>query len=257
MPATAVQASSALLVHIEGLAADGLGNIYIADADDHRVRKVTPAGVISTVAGNGRAGFSGDGGPGSSAQLHTPYGVAADRDGNLYIADLGNTRIRCVSAAGIITTVAGGGTTKAADGSGQPATSLALTAPRNVAVDYYGTVYFSDFGGNRVFEISETGIAILVAGTGEPGLWGDGGSAPNARLNSPAGLAVDPGGVLYIADSGNARIRTVYRGVIHTLGDGGLAGAIPAWPCNFQQDSQSTPTAVSLSRTSGAIKRCA
>ncbi len=221
-------ANSALLVHIEGLAADFRGNIYIADADDNRVRKVTPAGIISTFAGNGRAGFSGDGGPASTAQLRTPYGVAADRNGNIYIADLGNARVRRVSPDGVIQTVAGGGTTPAWQGDGQPATNLALTSPRNVAVDYYGTVYFSDFGGNRVFEISENGLAILIAGAGEPGFAGDGGAAPLALLSAPAGVAVDPAGVLYIADSGNARIRTVYRGVIHTLGDLGVAGAVPA-----------------------------
>jgi uncharacterized protein (TIGR03437 family) len=223
-------ASLALLLQLEGMATDPWGNLYVSDAADHRVRKITPSGIITTVVGNGHAGFSGDGGPAESAQLRTPYGLAVDRNGNLYVADLGNARIRRITPQGIISTVAGGGVTPAAQADGQPATSVLLTSPRNVATDFYGRVYFSDFGGNRVYQISDTGNLVAVAGTGESGFSGDGGSALRAKLNAPAGLAVDAASNLYVADSGNGRVRKISKGLISTLGDGGVPGGTSSVP---------------------------
>ncbi len=159
-------ATAALLNHLEGVAVDSKGAIYIADTDDHRVRKISPDGAISTVAGIGRAGFSGDGGPATAAQLRTPYGVAADRSGNLYIADLGNARIRRITPDGVISTFAGGGNTPAMQADSLPAASVALNSPRNVATDLAGTLYFSDFGGNRVYQVSAAGNLAVLAGTG-------------------------------------------------------------------------------------------
>jgi uncharacterized protein (TIGR03437 family) len=212
-------ALSALFAHIEGVATDAQGNVFIADADGHRIRRITPGGIVSTIAGTGHAGYSGDGGPAITAQLNTPYGVAADSNGNVYIADLGNARVRRISRDGVISTIAGGGTTAPNQSDGRAATSIALNSPRNVAVDSYGNVFFSDFGGHRVFEIITGGIILRVAGTGQAGYSGDGGAALFAQLNSPAGLAVDSSGALYIADSANGRIRKLVRGLITTVGD--------------------------------------
>ena len=143
------QAVAAQLAQPEGMALDSAGNLYIADAANHRVRKVTPAGVISTVAGNGHPGFSGDNGPASSAQLNQPYDLAMDAAGNLYIADYGNQRVRAIGTNGNITTVAGGGSS-GASGDGGPAVSATLLGPRNVAVDASGNLYISEFNGHRV-----------------------------------------------------------------------------------------------------------
>ena len=214
-------AADALLTHLQGIACDAAGNVYIADADDHRVRKITPDGNISTVAGTGHAGFSGDGGPASAARLNTPYGLAVDRSGNLYIADLGNRRVRRVDTEGRILTIAGGGAKSAAEADGLPAIDASLDSPRNVLPDGYGGVYFSDFGANRVYYISPSGTLLHIAGTGEAGFSGDRGGALFAKLSAPAGLAIDSLGALYIADAGNGRVRRVFHGIIETFGDTG------------------------------------
>lgn len=214
-------ATAALIAHIEGVALDARGNLYIADSDNHRVRRVSPGGTITTVAGTGHAGFSGDGGAAAAAQLNTPYGIAVDSAGNLYIADLGNARVRRVAADGSISTIAGGGTVGGAQSDGHLATEIALKAPRNVVVDYYGQIYLSDFADHRVYQIGGRGVISRLAGTGAAGFGGDGGPALKAQLSSPAGLAVDSWGAVYVADTGNARVRKIYRGVISTLGDSG------------------------------------
>lgn len=189
----------------EGLAVDAAGNIYIADALDHRVRKISPGGVVTTVAGAGRAGFRGDGGPATAARLKAPYGLAVDSGGNLYIADLGNARIRKVSTEGIISTVAGG--------EGE------FVQPRDLAIDAAGNLYISDFGGHSVYRLTPKGVLSRIAGTGSAGSVEDNKAvnAAYASLNSPAGLAVDRSGALYIADSGNHRIRKVTNGILTTV----------------------------------------
>jgi trimeric autotransporter adhesin len=221
-------ALAAALGQPEGIAVDNAGNIYIADAADNRVRKIAPDGSIQTYAGTGRAGFSGDGGPATAAQLSQPYGISLDRAGNLYIADLGNARVRKVSIDGTIQTVAGGGSFPAANsGQGGPATSVEFIQPRNVALDGGGSLFISDFGANQVYSVARDGTLMLAAGTGEPGFSGDNSGALLAQLNAPAGLAVDAAGAVYIADSGNNRVRKVYGGTIitvfHTPGPTGLA----------------------------------
>jgi len=223
-------ATAALINHIEGITCDALGNIYIADADDHRIRKIATNGIITTVAGTGHGGFSGDGGPATSAWLNTPYGLAADRAGNLYIADLGNARIRRIGTDGVIKTIAGGGKRPGSAGDGQLATDIALKQPRNIAIDPFGNIYFSDFGDNRVYQITPSGTLLRAAGNGQAGATGDNGSALDASLNSPAGLSTDSQGAIYVADAGNGRVRRIYRGVITTYGN------IPA----------TTPTGVAL-----------
>src|SRR5690242_1075645 len=159
-------ATAAALSDAQGVALDAAGNVFIADANDHRVRKIAPDGTISTIAGDGFPGSRGDGGPALAARLNTPYGVAVDVAGNLFIADLGNNRVRRVSPDGVITTVPG--TDK-------------LLAPRNVALDAAGTLYISEFGGHRVWRLRSDGVLESVAGNGIPGFAGDGGAARTAE----------------------------------------------------------------------------
>jgi len=216
-------ATSAVLYQAEGIASDAMGNLYISDAADHRVRKVTPAGVISTVAGNGFAGFSGDGGPASAAQLNSPYGLAVDGIGQLYIADLGNARVRRVDLNGNISTVAGGGSLAAGGANdGTEATLLALSAPRNLAWDGAGSIYISDFTGQRVYRLASDGTLTTAAGTGVAGYSGDGMAALNAELAYPAGIAVDRSGALWIGDTQNHLIRKVVNGTITSVASAGL-----------------------------------
>ncbi len=206
-------ALQAALSDAEGVAVDSAGNVYIADANDHRVRKVAPDGTISTIAGSGFPGFAGDGGPAAASRLNTPYGIAIDRAGNLYIADLGNNRVRMVSPAGTITTVSG---------------TEKLQAPRNLALDAMGHLYISEFGGARVWMVASDGTLANIAGTGDPGYAGDGGEATAAQISFPAGLAFDHYGNLFIADSSNNCVRRVSGGIITTvLGTGDAGAALP------------------------------
>jgi uncharacterized repeat protein (TIGR01451 family) len=193
-----------------GLALDSSGNLYISDTDNEVVRKVAPSGIITTVAGNGSFGYSGDGGPATSAKLYGPYGIAVDGAGNLYIADRFNYRVRMVSTSGTITTVAGTGSC-CFGGDGGAATSALLYQPAGVAVDAAGDLFIADYDNNRIRMVTG-GTITTVAGTGAFGYSGDGGAATGAKLYDPAGVAVDGSGNVYIADSGNARIRRVNAG---------------------------------------------
>jgi sugar lactone lactonase YvrE len=201
-----------------GIAVDSAGNLYIADSN--RIRKVSK-GVITTVAGNGTYGFSGDNGPATSAQLFNPQGVAVDAAGNLYIADTYNNRIRKVSG-GVITTVAGNGTSGSRDDN-IPATSAQLNWPYGVAVDAAGNLYIANTYNNRVCKVSG-GMISTVAGNGMHGAGGDNGPATSAQLSWPDGIAVDAAGNLYIADTDNGRVRKVSGGVITTVAGNGAEG---------------------------------
>ena len=215
-PATAAQ-----LNRPTGVALDGAGNLYITDRVNHRIRKVDAAGVISTVAGAGRGGYRGDGGPAVAAQLNYPTGVALDGAGNLYIADWGNDRIRKVDSAGVISTVAGGGS----GGDGGPATAALLNLPGDVALDGAGNLYIADTLNNRIRKVDAAGVISTVAGDGTRGYGGDGGPATAAQLTFPYGVAPDGSGNLYIVDSSNQRIRKVdAAGVITTVAGDGTRG---------------------------------
>ena len=198
-----------------GVAVDALGNVYIADANNHRIRKITTAGTISTVAGTGQAGFSGDGGPAALAQLNRPYGVAVDSAGNLLIADTYNHRVRQVMPDGRISTIAGTGV-KGSIITGQPLTTQ-LMAPRNLAIDSAGNLYIAEFEGHRVKELTVGGEILNVAGTGVAGFNGDSGAALEIQLDHPSGVAVDGVGTLYISDTGNRRLRRVSQGGMLTM----------------------------------------
>jgi sugar lactone lactonase YvrE len=184
------------------------GNLYIADSGNHRVRRVDPSGTITTVAGTGVRGYSGDGGAATAARLKRPGAVAVDGSGRLYIADFGNNRVRRVDAAGKITTVAGNGV-RGFSGDGGLARRAKLDSPSGLALDGSGNLYIADSANNRVRMVSRSGRISTVAGTGKDGFSGDGGKATKARINYPIGLAFGHPGNLYIADSGNHRVRMV------------------------------------------------
>jgi sugar lactone lactonase YvrE len=216
-------ATGAELNYPIGVAVDASGNLYIADAGNNRVCKADRAGVITTVAGNGVPGYTGDAGPANGAELNYPMGVAVDASGNLYIADTKNNRVRMVDRAGIITTVAGTG----AQGSSSngPAISAELNQPTGVAVDKAGNLYIADNQNFCIRKVDTRGSITTVAGNGTEGYGGDGGPATGAELDYPTGVAVDKAGNLYIADARNNRIRKVdARGIITTVAGNGIQG---------------------------------
>jgi sugar lactone lactonase YvrE len=192
-----------------GVAVDAAGNIYVADTYNSVVRKFTVGGNISTFAGTGTYGYSGDGGPAISAQLSYPQAVAVDSAGNVYIVDQGNERIRKVTTNGNISTVAGNGSC-CGFGDGGPATAAALYSPAGVSVDAQGNLFIADSNGQRVRMVSTTGIITTIAGTGNSGYSGDGGLATVAQLNSPSGVALDSSGNVYVADQNNNAIRRLH-----------------------------------------------
>jgi sugar lactone lactonase YvrE len=206
------------------VAVDSGGNVFIADTYNNCIRKVDTGGIITTVAGTGISGFSGDGGAATLAQLSCPYGVAVDAAGNLFISDLLNNRIRKVDASGIITTMAGNGV-QGFSGDGGSAISAELYFPFGIDVDSSGNIYFSDSDNERVRKVSPGGIITTIAGDGTAGYLGDGGPGTSARLDSPNGLSVDSLGNVYVADEGNSRIRAIApSGIITTIAGSESAG---------------------------------
>ncbi len=220
-------ATGALLSNPFGVFADGSGNLYIADTSNQRIRKVDPFGTVTTVAGNGQYGFSGDGGWAIDARLADPIGVCVDGAGNVYVADTFNQRIRRVDASGVITTVVGDGM-KGFSGDGGAATAARLADPTGIFVDAAGALYIADKSNHRVRRVDASGSITTVAGDGVKGFSGDGGAATAAHLADPFGLFVDGAGNLYIADRSNYRIRKVDpSGTISTVageGSGGYSG---------------------------------
>jgi trimeric autotransporter adhesin len=227
-------AASAALNNPLGVAVDAFKNPFIADYANNRVRKVDSFGMISTVAGTGTAGYSGDGGLALSAKLNHPVGVAADVAGDIYVADEGNGRIRKIGTDGVITTVAGNGGA-AYSGEGGPATAAEMGFPSGIAVDGVGNLYIALGALARVCKVDVSGTVSTIAGTGIVGYSGDGGSATAAQLNEPVGVGVDFSGNVFIADEFQNVVRRVNTaGIIATVagnmwggyaGDGGPATA--------------------------------
>lgn len=207
---------------------DTAGNLYIADSGNNVIRKVAAGtGIVATIAGNEIAGYSGDGGPATNAQLNSPSALALDSAGNLYIADAGNNVIRRINTVtGVITTYAGNGKSVDSGDSGPP-TEAGIVAPEGIALDSLGDLYIAEPFSNRIREVVAAAAMIMtVAGTGKAGYSGDGGAAANATLNEPMGVAIDSQGDLYIADALNNVVRRVKAGVISTVvGSGSGAGS--------------------------------
>lgn len=224
----ATQATINTAVHV---ATDLFGNLYIADQNNNRVRKVNSQGIITTFAGNGAQGFSGDGGPATQAALNLPTGVCTDAAGNLYIDDTGNFRVRKVDTSGNITTVAGNGI-EASTGDGGPATQASMYIAIRCVVDASGNLYVTDQSGQKIRMINPSGIISTFAGTGlnagphSLGAYsGDGGPATAAELNNPTAITVDSSGNIYFSDQYNQRIRKVDKnGIITTIAGNGNAG---------------------------------
>jgi uncharacterized protein (TIGR03437 family) len=207
-----------------GVAVDEKGNVYIADMDNNRVRKVDTTGKITTVAGNGNFGYTGDNVAATQTALSSPTAVAVDATGNLYIADLFNSRIRKVNAQGIITTFAGTGV-DGYGGDNGPAIQARIDTPESVAVDRAGNVYIADSASAVVRRVDTAGVITTFAGTGVDGYSGDGGQARLARLSSPRGVVAEAAGNIYVADAGNDRIRQVDpSGMITTVAGNGQTG---------------------------------
>jgi sugar lactone lactonase YvrE len=203
-----------------GVAVDAAHNLFIVDSGNNCIRKVGTNNVITTVAGNGTMGFSGDGGSATNANLASPQNVAVDGFGNLLIADAGNNRIRQVGTNGIIATVAG-----RVPNDGDFATNATLGSASGVAFDAAWNLYIADSHNNRIRKVDTNGIITTVAGNGFPGYSGDGASALGASLNVPSGLTLDASGNLYIADTLNHCIRKVdTNGIISTVAGNGVFG---------------------------------
>ena len=243
-------ANTAKLYNPEGIAVDNAGNVYIADASNHRVRKVDLAGKITTIAGNGTGAFSGDNGPAIAASLYGPVGLAVDSAGIVYIADYLNCRIRAVSqATGIIATVAGNGFC-GYNGDGGPATTTGMSSATSVAVDPGGNLYVVEIN-NRVRKIAAgTGFFSTVAGNGTAGYSGDGGPATLAQLNNAYGVVIDPSGTLFITEDNNYTVRAVnpVTGFITTI-----AGNPSATTYNSAQEGKPAISAAIESPTSIAV----
>ncbi len=196
-----------------GMAVDAAGNLYIADDLNFRIRKVDPSGTITTFAGNGTSGFSGDGGPATAAQLGAVFDVAVDRSGNVFIADLGNARIRKVTPDGRISTVAGTGPSQpnpaASNGDGGPATAAQFSSPDSIAVDAAGNLFIADGDNKRVRKVDSNGIITTIA----------------SGLNYPEGVAVDAGDDVFIAErDGNDVLRVSPSGLTTIYAGNGTAG---------------------------------
>jgi hypothetical protein len=203
-----IQATAAELYSPTGVAVDASGNLYIADFANERIRKVNTTGVISTVAGNGTWGYTGDNGQATVAELADPWSVAVDSSGNLYLTEISDSRVREVKTSGLISTVVGDGTNGFTGDSG-PASDASLNGPTGIALDAAGDLFIADTGNNRVREVNHSSqIITTFAGNGTGNFAGDNGQASAAELDSPAGVALDSAGDLFIADGSN-RVREV------------------------------------------------
>jgi prepilin-type N-terminal cleavage/methylation domain-containing protein len=222
--------TSAQFSYPDGVTTDSSGNVFVADFNNNSIRKVTPAGIVSTVAGSGTAGYVN--GNGASAQFNQPAAVAVDSSGNLYVADYVNNRIRKISPAGVVSTLAGSGTAGYVDGTGA---SAQFNNPAGVAVDSSGTVYVGDTFNRRIRKITPAGVVSTFAGSGVAG-YADG-NGTSAQFFSTGHLALDSAGNVYLPDSSNNRIRKITpAGVVTTIAGSGTSGYVdgPAASAQFK-----------------------
>jgi len=202
-----IQATSAELFAPHCVALDSTGNFYITDCDNHRIRKINSLGQITTIAGNGIAGNTGDNGPADSAEINKPYGIALDGSGNIFFSDYMENVVRKIDHSTVISTFAGGGVLL---GDGGPADSARLSNPACITFDNFGDLYIADIDQNRIRKVtSGTGVISTVAGNGTLGFSGDNGPATNAELAVPTGVAIDATNNLYVSDFGNGRVRYI------------------------------------------------
>ncbi len=230
---------------------DAAGNILIADTGNNVIREVSTSGTITTVAGDSAGTALGDGGAATSALLFNAEGILEDATGNLYIGDGGNNRVRFVNNSGIISTIAGSAFPGFL-GDGGPAVGAELSGPKGLALDSAGNLYFADYFNNRIRRVDANGIITSIAGSAVQGFGGDGGSATAAELDFPTGVALGPGGVIYVADNYNNRIRVLTPvlpaptvgtgGVINASGFGGATSVAPGSWIEIYGTSLSTDT---------------
>ena len=205
-----------------GVAVDAGGNVYVADASSHKIRKITSAGAVTTIAGSGSIGSTDA--TGTAASFNYPYGVAVDAAGNVYVADNSNHKIRKVTAAGVVTTLAGSGSIGSTDATG---TAASFNYPTSVAVDAGGNVYCADNNNHKIRKVTSVGVVTTLAGSGNSGSIDATGTA--ASFNYPFGVAVDASGNVYVGDQNNQKIRMVTSlGVVTTLAGSGSQGSINA-----------------------------
>src|SRR3954451_52638 len=241
-----------------GVAVDAAGNVLVADLSN-RIRKITPDGIVTTVAGSGIAGFAGDGGPATNAQLNHPTGVVVDSTGGILIADQHNYRVRRVDPSGTISTIAGTGYPGYGLGDGGPALNTGLNLPTTLALDAKGGILIAEMAERRVRRIDPDGTISTIAGDSGSGYDGDNKPATQASLTKPTGVAVTSTGDVLVADQGDQRIRRVDpSGVIHTIagtglmattGDGGPASAATlSYPTSLLMDRSRRVLVTEVSR---------
>lgn len=202
------------------------GDTYLTDSANHRIRRLTYDGVLETVIGTGERGYNGDGTNGHLLKLDTPFKITADEaTGNVFFSDLGNNLIRCIDITQRLITIAGGGDYMADAGTSMRGVYIQLQEPAGLDFDSLGDLYVAERGGNRILRISQDWMVTVIAGTGMPGASGDDGQALDAEFNQPTDVYVDDKDNLYVADTGNHRIRRIGTdGTVTTVAGNGLVG---------------------------------
>ncbi len=223
----------------QGVAVDAQGNIYVADAFNNLIRKITPSGTVTTIAGNGTAGYSGDKGNALSATFYGPRGVAVDIQGNIFVADFGNNVIRQINPSGIITTLAGNGTAGYVNGTGID--TVEFNSPAGVAVDNKGNVFVADYNNNVIRKITSTGVVSTIAGTQSPGYVNgtvNTTTGTYASFNNPSALVLDASGNIFVADAGNSAIREITpASVVTTVAGGPGQSTLVGYPAGIAMDA--------------------